>query len=89
MAIEPGFSSYSLWFSLETPVSRKWQQSSCASSTSTCSTSCNDFEEDDQHDSGQQVEVKLFVSLKKISAKNHVGEAVALLKTIVENYPSK
>ena len=38
---------------------------SCISSTSTCSTSYNDLEEDDQHDSGQQDDVKLFVPLKK------------------------
>ena len=65
---------------------------SCSSSNSTCSTSCNDADEDEPHDPRQQPdEVKLFVPLKKkkLSAKDHVGEAVALLKTMVENDPAK
>ena len=67
---------------------------SCSSSASYCSTSpnsMNDLEEDDQPDSLTNEGVKSFVPVKKrkLSAKDHVGEAVKLLKAISENDPSK
>ena len=49
-----------------------------------------DLEDDDKLDIGE-THVKEFVPLKKkkLSAKDHIGEAVSLLNTIVEKDPAK
>ncbi|CAB4021663.1 Hypothetical predicted protein [Paramuricea clavata] len=65
---------------------------SCTSSTSTCNTSSNslnDPEEDDRPDSENGEKTFVPLKKKKLSAKDHVGEAVELLKTMVQNDPSK
>lgn len=60
------------------------------SSTSTCSTSSNSLNDpEDQPDSENGVKTFVPLKKKKLSAKDHVGEAVELLKTMVQNDPSK